>query len=210
MKSRCVMVVIAGLLALGLGGCGDETAGGSARRNLTLDGQAWYPDSTPAPGILARLRPRAYLQAKTGLPVNGPEARTDSAGRFTLTGLDTGHYLLEFQAGEESGAAIPLALDGSQATSLVEGTLRPTCALEGNLRDTQGRPVAHAEIAVFGMELRTLSDSTGYFRFDALPPDTLSFRVIPEDVTLAEMDIENVGLPEAGSKTLDTLTLRAR
>lgn len=185
-------------------GCGGGTAPGSAP-GVTLEGRAGYADGSPASGALVRLRPWDYLSpAVPKVAAARADTFADSGGNFRVTGLDTGRYVLELGAGEESGAALPLHLDGSRAAVTVEGVLRSTASLRGNLRDTSGNPAAGTQVAIHGLEFRAACDSAGDFRFDALPPDSLTLRVIP--ATGPGFDV-GVKLTPMEDRVLDTLRL---
>jgi hypothetical protein len=202
----------------GICGCGDKVAAGSGGPGVTVEGKVSYSDGTPAGAALVRLRPWNYLRppAKTAAAADGgnalrdrADAWSDSQGNFEITGMDTGRYVLEFQAGEESGEAVRIRIDGSPNPLRMDGIMRPTATLEGNIRDTAGKPVAGAAVALYGLELAASSDSTGYFRFDAVPPDTLSLRVSPPAPALAPVDIRDLAMEPNGAVTLDTITLPA-
>lgn len=207
--NRFTVFAPAAALALGLAGC-ERPGGSEAGRGIRLEGRAWYEDSTPAPGVEVRLRPRRHLPAAPLLRI-GKDTVTDAAGRFAFEGLDTGDYAVELRAGEETGAVLYEHLGGATGVVTVEDTLRATAFLEGVVRgDGAGLPLAGAEVAVLGLDFRSPpTDSAGRFHFDALPPGMLSLRVIPPSAAYDSLEVPGVALRPGVPATLD-LRLRSR
>ena len=88
---------------------------------------------------------------------------TDSSGSYTISGLDTGSYTVEFSpcsftsplapqwwhGATSAHDADPVAVTAGATTAQIDGTLVPAASLAGTVVDTAGRPVRGACIAVY-------------------------------------------------------------
>ena len=150
--------------------------------------------------------PRAIVTAepvsrRSGMP-QPVEVRTDDAGYFRMCSVRPDVNLrLQAHFGQSSGRSIEVAL--RPATAMVldlmllmssEGTLA------GYVRDyVTGEPIAGATVSVLGTSSGTLTDLTGRFVLDDLPPgrhlvttDHIAFEVRTDSVTVFSQETVDI------------------
>lgn len=142
---------------------------------------------------------RRAIVSLTGTGIIGPrKVATDDQGRFAIDGLPAGRftltaekagYLTTYVGSRRPGRppSTPLVLtDGQRMTDLSIHVV-PGAAIEGTLRDEQGRPIAAAQVSAWsqvvvdgqtqfvaatGRASRVLTDDRGSFRIWGLLPGT--------------------------------------
>ena len=132
---------------------------------LELEGRLVDPDRLAVAGALIEVRcsvPGAMLR----------RAVSDEEGRFRVKGLTEGAADLLVNKEGFAPHRISLALAPPRA-GLDPIMLRPPAALAGRV-SSAGLPVVGALIRCPAHELRTLTDVTGAYRLDGLPPGRLS------------------------------------
>jgi len=120
--------------------------------------------------------PRALVTAQplgryTGVPP--VEVRADDSGYFRMCSVRGGVDLrLQAHFGQSSGRSVDLFLEpGSATIQDLELLMSAEGTLAGYVRDyISGEPVAGAAVEVMGTSSSTLTDGTGRFILDDLPP----------------------------------------
>ncbi|RKG88488.1 hypothetical protein D7V88_14200 [Corallococcus terminator] len=166
-----------------------------------------------------RLGPGAWLEGRvversSGTPVEGASvdlrrsggdedvgrALSDAEGHFRLRGLAPGSYDASVSAPGFSSIVRYGLTVGAGEHFPVELMLPRTGAVEGQVRDTRGSPVAQARVSrlapgsdadrVMG-EART--DATGHYRLEGLPPGWMSLSARREGATVGVVRSVEVG-----------------
>lgn len=188
---------------------GSATVDFKLRPATVVTGRVFHRDGSPAVG--ARISPARLL--------NGPEAFTDSQGRYRLEGLEPGRRDLRAEH-PELGLALR-RLGVSAGENALDFTLDPLPerTVSGRVLGPDGEPLAGAEIGVPGSPLYSAADGgfravlprdqelreteTIYVRLKAYAPVELPFR--PADAPLKGVEIrlrrEQNG-PDAGREPL--------
>lgn len=142
---------------------------------------------------------RRAIVTLTGTGIIGPrKVATDDQGRFAIDGLAAGRftltaekagYLTTYVGSRRPGRppSTPLALTDGQRMTDVPIHVVPGAAIEGTLRDEQGRPIAAAQVSAWSPVVvdgqtqfvaatsrasRVLTDDRGHFRIWGLLPGT--------------------------------------
>ncbi|MEM7416109.1 MAG: carboxypeptidase regulatory-like domain-containing protein [Gemmatimonadota bacterium] len=176
----------------------------------------WCLAEQPAPGFSAIAgivtdsltgvpMPRAIVRAEPvgrAIGLQPIEVRTDDSGYFRMCAINAEQdFRLQAHFGQNSGRSVDLYMPPSTAMlqDLVllmsaEGTL------SGYVRDyISGDPVAGATVQVIGTESATLTDLTGRFIMDDLPPgrhlvttDHLAFEQRTDSVTIFSQETVDI------------------
>lgn len=161
---------VAGLVALALTSCADRQAGGSTGVETTNGVMAiLVHDSLDLPALAARVVARpADWQEGQPLPVDSLllEASTDSTGKAVFRDLPAGPWRFEMSQGR--WAAQFLVRPSSESV-----TNRIRLQRMGALR---GTIAPFSRVLLVGLRHSAISDSTGAFRLDSLPPGTVDIR----------------------------------
>jgi hypothetical protein len=119
------------------------------------------------------------VASPAGAPLGAAFALTDAAGKFALA-LPAGDYRLAATAPGRGGAQVAVTLRSGTAPPPVELKLvRAEARLEGLVRDTGGRPLAHARLVVSPADPASSpvgsgsTDVGGHFAIPALPAGDL-------------------------------------
>jgi protocatechuate 3,4-dioxygenase beta subunit len=135
-------------------------------QNLRLDGQVLDPAGYPLAGIAVYLA----FEGMGERPADGERrALSGAEGRFAFDQLAPGSYRLRAEHSEHPMAILSGARVGAGPVTL---RFPEAAALDGELRDTAGRPIARAQLVLVGKGDRKservpldLQDPRGRFRF---------------------------------------------
>ena len=193
-KHQGILVAMAALGALGaFTSCADRQAGGSTGVETTNGVMAiLVHDSLDLPAVAARVVARpADWQEGEPLPVDSQllEGRTDSAGRAVFPDLPAGPWRFEMSQGRWAAQFL-----GKPSSESVTNRIR--LQRMGTLR---GKVSPFVRVLLVGLRHSTVSDSSGAFRIDSLPPGTVDIRT-PHDGARGY-----AGIPAAGTATAPTL-----
>jgi protocatechuate 3,4-dioxygenase beta subunit len=193
------------------------TAGKTTTQNAklapggTISGKVTNSSAKPIAG--------ACVSAVASGTSQGPGTSTDANGNYTLNGLGTGTYTVEFDACGAGNYAVQtitgVKVTAGKATTL-NATLVPGGILTGKVSDSAGKPIAGAclTITVEGQTGTIKTDSTGTYTLTDVPPGTytLSFSgctagnyvsktIAGVSVASGKTTTENVSLASAGTIT---------
>ena len=134
-----------------------------ARTNQPVPGAAVYA-ATDSPAVeLADVRERIVV--------------TDGSGKFRFTGLRPGGYELSAKEGART-SRVPVGVGigvAEQQTNIVV-LVAATATIRGKVVDETGAPVAQVAIRSFGTEAEAVSDASGAFVLEGLPPGRWALR----------------------------------
>ncbi len=181
--------------------------GNPAKKGMVV-GTALDSTGQAVVGALIRLRPKDYLQTQTslaGLPVEW-ETHSDSAGKFSLSKVDTGLYRVEVGLGA-TGAIQDCRMDTpGQRLDLVRAYLLPLGHLEGNVKVPGGSPPPFAQIP--GMERRVqVNSETGHFVFADLPGGAYRVHFTSARADVLPATVENITVQSGRNTSLPENTL---
>jgi len=125
----------------------------------TFTFQAFYPDGTPAP-VRALLGPLQHDVRQIYTPDG-----------FILENFPSGRHVLDLDAPEGFFREIRVELPSNGKGTQTLEIPKPTCAINGVVKDTQGEPQGQIELMLEGMDYRKVntSESDGTFEFRAPP-----------------------------------------
>ncbi|MDX1645561.1 MAG: carboxypeptidase regulatory-like domain-containing protein [Longimicrobiales bacterium] len=197
------------------------TPGGSSRVQLAvpseetlLKGWCLAEQSSPDFAVVAGVvtdsltgvpMPRALVTAEalgtfTGIPP--VEVRADDSGYFRMCSVRSGVDLkLQAHFGQNSGRSVELFLEPGTATIQdLELLMSSEGTLVGYVRDyISGDPVTGATVSVVGTSSSTLTDATGRFLLDDLPPgrhlvttDHLAYEERTDSVTIFSQETVDI------------------
>jgi len=176
----------------------------------------WCLAEHPAPGFAAIAgivtdsltgvaMPRAIVTAEALSRASGiqpVEVRTDDSGYFRMCAVRAGEDLkLQAHFGLNSGRSVELyMMPGTARTQNLNLLLSSEGTLEGVVRDyITGEAVVGASVRVLGTTSSTLTDLTGRFTMDDLPPgrhlvttDHLAFEEHTDSVTVFSEEIVDI------------------
>lgn len=135
------------------------------RRGATIQGRLTYPDGRPAKD--------AILAVETNPDEEAPKAITDLDGRFVFVGLPARRTTLQLPKRPRGWALLPRPLElRDEATQEITLRLVETHPIRGKITDASGLPRAGVSIECSGETTLsgTISDATGAFTFEDLPP----------------------------------------
>ena len=150
--------------------------------------------------------PRAIVTAepisrRPGMP-QPVEVRTDDSGYFRICSLRPGVDMrIQAHFGMNSGIAVETVLaPGSARIQNLVLLMSAEGTLSGVVRDyVSGDPITGAQVSVLGTESRTLTDQTGRFVLDDLPPgrhlvttDHLAFEQRIDSVTIFSQETVDI------------------
>ena len=137
--------------------------------------------------LLTFLREPSFAPSDQGTLALGPppmRVRSADDGRFQLGHPPSEEFWLLAQC--EGHAPLLLRCKGSRGAREIELTLPSPCVVEGRLLRPDGTIAGGARLALVLMEpfpsFETLTDETGFFRFEGLPPARYVLRLL-EDPT---------------------------
>ena len=149
--------------------------------------------------------PRAVVRAEstgrfTGIPP--VEVRTDESGYFRMCSLRAGVDMrLQARFGQNTGRSVELYLEPGTATIQdLQLLMSSEGTLVGYVRDyMSGDPVSGATVSVLGTNSSTLTDGSGRFLLDDLPPgrhlvntDHLAYEARTDSVTIFSQETVDI------------------
>lgn len=205
-------LALASLASLFAAGCLFETdsrrAGtGSQGGNAIVVGRVFLPGGAPATAaevILRRADYLAYPSATLPGTPDGKDIVADANGRFRLTGLKRGAYVLTVRK-DSLGLTLPCEVPSDNG----EVTLAPdSLSRLGNIQGTlvlPGETAVPAFVQIFGQERRVQADPvTGRFLFPDVPKAEVRIRAYATEGGLISAESP---LTVRGQGLTDTLTL---
>ncbi len=208
-RLRLAGLWLAALAWLGCDGIGKVAGGGGMEtgNGSSIAGILSYPNGQPAAGAAITLRPKGYLRPPA-LPKRAApslEAVADANGGFTLTGLDTGSYLMEAADPQANGLALECRLDKPGARLQVQGRLTPTGTIRGSVA---GLPSAgKAYVQVYGLERLVAPDTDGAFTLTGMPEGVYVLRVAAASPALNPVDLPKVRVQSAAYQDIGPVDL---
>lgn len=185
MKKLLVLFAIVFLSA-----CSDneKVAGASTveTENAAIDSafvvRVFNPDSTPAIGMVASLRPTWYVHSlDSSAKDTSTEFKTDSMGRIVLQKLPNEKMFLEIIGNEDEGLFTTLQQADIKMGEVAEFTLEECGSLSGKVDLPEGEKFAWVQ--AYGTDKLIKTDSTGSFKFESLPPAKYRVRaLVSEDI----------------------------
>lgn len=165
-------VFILFVIQLLLGGCSQsqENAGGSGTETeATLSGLVLGSDGRPVASARILLR-NGNNNSSTVID----STRSDSQGRWMLDGIGAGAWSLEATAvsantTEAQWNRVQVA-SGWSAPDPLNAYLRPLESLQGVLLGMDDQPQSGVRVALLGRGEFAITDASGYYRMDSLPP----------------------------------------
>lgn len=106
------------------------------RRGLTISGTVRFVDGRPAKGLRVWGNPLMSAQL-------GPDATSDSQGRYTLLGVSPGAYRVCVETWGKDYTTVykPRVAVGEKSLTGIDFTLSPGAVVTGTIRDTAGKPL---------------------------------------------------------------------
>jgi sulfur carrier protein ThiS len=181
--------LVAGWCLAEQGGPGFSAVAGTVTDELT---------GVPMPRALVT----AQVVGREAVATRPVEVRTDDSGYFRMCSLRAGVPIrLQAHFGQNSGRSVELSLE--QGTAELQDLVLLMSAegtLTGFVRDyISGEPIAGAEVSVLGTTGKTLTDVTGRFVLDDLPPgrhlvttDHLAFEERTDSVTIFSQETVDI------------------
>jgi hypothetical protein len=171
-------------VAVALLSCSDNqiASGGNGGGMETTNGvsaSVRFQNGTPAANAIVRLRRSDYvanLPSLSKTAMYGADAKTDSQGRFTFAGLDSGDYTIEVTDNISNALLLTCSLTHGDTADLGVNILRPFAILHGTL-DSASLAAGRLFVQVRGLERFTESDAFGVFSFTDLPASALGLRI---------------------------------
>jgi hypothetical protein len=184
--------------------------GGSSSEVVAMVGSARNGDGSAASNAVVRLRPAGYLSAPgaTGtLNASVADVKTDGGGAFRIDSVAPGAYTLEIAGRLSSGAArvVSATLD-SEEIRLDPMVLKPVAGVSGTARLPAGLS-GPVYIMVYGLERRTLADSSGKFTLSDLPEGRFTLRISPTAAGAGPCDLTGIATAAGSTESIDTVTL---
>ena len=164
----------------------------------------------------------------TGTHQNVGGTNTDANGDWTISGVATGSYLIDysdcggggtpiahqFYGGMTFQTATPVKVTAPAAVTALDQVKAAGGTIAGTAVDQQGHPVVHAEVQDYrdrhyGGERSVFTDAFGHFRFGDLDAGTYGFIVYASDyqemVTARNTTVSLGGTANAGTITITRL-----
>ncbi len=114
-------------------------------RGASVFGVVRATDGAPIRG--ARVRANVELRsAQRGRQRQSLETRTDAEGRYRIAGLAVGRVVVDADTRDHQGASRAFELRETIGERELDLVLAPSITLAGIVRDTEGHPVAEAEV----------------------------------------------------------------
>jgi hypothetical protein len=174
------IALIAAICTCGTSGVvGGGGSGGSIEVPNGVTASVRGADGMPAASAAVHLRRSDY---GTQLPTLakalffGADALTDSSGRFSISGIDSGNYCIEVNDGR-SAVLFTCSLDTHDTLDLGVDTLRPYAAIAGTI-DTAGLAGQQLFVQVEGLERLAMISVAGQFVINNLPAGSFTLRAI--------------------------------
>jgi hypothetical protein len=182
--------------------CGMEVTGGSSDTEVSagISGTALNSSGSPVKGAIVKLHSSGYLPSfpdtqQMAFGVSVLECITDDKGFFYFDSIDAGEYSLDIRSCDTEGAAVGVIETVKLDTSVViTATLMPLGIISGTIDFQYGFPNKHdkSKVEVYGTEIITNADSTGYFQFP-IPYGSHRMRISVDSSLFNEMSV-NVGV----------------
>ena len=205
-------LALAALASLFAAGCLFETdsrrAGtGSQGGNAIVVGRVFLPGGAPASAAEVVLRRSDYLAYPDGALPGTPDGKdmvADANGRFRLTGLKRGAYILTVRKGS-LGLILPCEVPADDGEiALPPDSLAPTGTIQGTLV-LPGGAASDAFVQIFGQERLVQADpATGRFLFPDVPASVVRIRAY---ATAGGLVSAESTLTVRGLDLIDSLTL---
>ena len=197
------------MLVLCLFGCAPERIAGSGTGEETTNGRVTgiVTDSMklPVKGVEVRLTPQEYDPVRDTAPP--PKQLTDSAGRYTFIGIDSGTYLVRSMASDQGlGAVAPrFSVRGDTVRPDVM-QLEKTGSIRVRLPSDAAKAGGYVYIQGIGIYAYIVSGAA-WVQLDSVPPGRMSSvvwaasktaqpKVIRYDVPVAPAQIAGVDKPD--------------
>jgi len=178
-------------LALLLGSCSqDRTTGTTMETENAVAVRILDPSGQPVAGVAAHLRPLWYQAGETAPTAEARQGivdlATDADGWLRFPDLPRGSFRLEVGTGSRVASLEFRRTDTTSSVELNPVELAAPGRLGGRIALPEG--VRGGWIRIHGSELQAPLDSTGSFRFDALPSGPVRLQAVVADgsTSLAE------------------------
>jgi hypothetical protein len=117
------------------------------------------------------------------------ETATDDSGYFRIDTLDKGAYRIEVNDG--SSSAVLLDVTSNDSSLLIDDTLRPYAAVEGNAGSLSAASIKRY-LFIYGLNRRIEVNANGSFALHDLPAGTFRFRIVAENGTVSPVELDSV------------------
>ncbi|HEX2956725.1 MAG TPA: DUF2341 domain-containing protein [Chitinispirillaceae bacterium] len=206
--NRIVLFLMTCLFALYCDCTNQPLAGGSSQQgNGKIVGAVVNLDGSPAKKVSIRICPDDYLQK----PLPGSdrdnvfEVFTDSLGRFTVDGLQSGIYSIEANNKVTVAAMTTTAINELDSSSDI-GTLclKPYAKISGSVKSFATGSNTASIIQIKGLERYTRLNDDGSFAFNDLPEGRFEVRVVSGDSAVPPRIVSGI---TTQSERTDTLSI---
>jgi hypothetical protein len=196
-------------------GCGlsvepTTQSGSGTETTNALRGKMLFPDSLPAKNIAIRLRPANYLAiGETENEGTILDTITDSSGRFSISNIAPGSYIVEAVGGDGYGLVVDVSFLFHKAgvTDIGVRELQKCGAIEITVRTANIAPEATVSAALYGMQ-RTVRGAIGERLIFTDAPVGSYYLHITSDRPAITGSIDRVATVHADGRTcLDSVSL---
>jgi hypothetical protein len=176
-----------------------------------IEGNLFFANGSPAAGVNVRIRPRNTLADTNagGSGIFSERVAADDSGIYKFdTTLDTGTYVIEADSGNDAVLIDSVTIKNKDSTvSLPADTLKPSGALKGVIKLSEGGDPRKVFVLVFGLDRFSKVNTDGTFRFQGLAEATYDLRLISSFDNYGVLDTLGIPVISADTTNIDTIEM---